>query len=103
MTTNPLHGRYLNSREAARFLGGRSLRWLRSHLNEIPHLRLYGQLLFDPMEIKQWVIRTAECRETHVDVVAIVEKISRGPRTSSDPDVISSSADQTGGKLHGKP
>lgn len=46
---------YLNIRQAAEFLGGRSISWLRSHLHEIPHRKLYDRLLFDPDELRAFV------------------------------------------------
>lgn len=53
---------YLNTRQAADFLGGRSLSWLRSHLHEIPHRRLYDRLLFDPDELRAFVEARSERR-----------------------------------------
>ncbi len=69
---------YLNVREAAAFLGGRSVSWLRSHLGDVPHLRLYDRLLFDPVRLKEWVEATAERRDP-VDVDAVVAGVL-GPR-----------------------
>ena len=68
---------YLNSREAVRFLGGRSLRWLQSHLHEIPHLRLYDRLIFDPVELKRWVERTAERGTAGIDISTIIKKVNK--------------------------
>lgn len=68
---------YLNSREAARFLGGRSLRWLRSHLHKIPHLRLYDRLVFDPAELRRWVVRTAERGAAGIDISTIIKKVNK--------------------------
>ena len=53
---------YLNIRQAADFLGGRSLSWLRSHLHEIPHRKLYDRLLFDPEELRAFVETRSERR-----------------------------------------
>ena len=53
---------YLNSRQAADFLGGRSLSWLRPHLHEIPHRKLYDRLLFDPDELRAFVEARSERR-----------------------------------------
>jgi hypothetical protein len=53
---------YLNIRQAAEFLGDRSVSWLRSHLHEIPHRKLYDRLLFDPAELRAFV----EARSTRV-------------------------------------
>ncbi len=65
---------YLNVHQAAAFLGGRSVAWLRSHLNEIPHLKLYDRLLFDPANLRSWVERTAE-KKNPIDVDAIVAEV----------------------------
>lgn len=74
---------YLNTRQAADFLGGRSLSWLRSHLHEIPHRKLYDRLLFDPDELRAFVEARAERR--HVldlgDLVAEVVGEGRKRRT----------------------
>jgi hypothetical protein len=74
MPTDPLNGRYLNIREAGVYLGGRSVSWLRSHLSEIPHRRLYDRLLFDPAELRAFVERNAEKRNPIV-VDAIVAAV----------------------------
>jgi len=65
---------YLDIHGARKFLGNRSLSWLRSHIHEIPHLKLYDRLLFDPTELKLWVERTAE-RHVPVDVDAVVAQV----------------------------
>jgi hypothetical protein len=69
---------YLNIRQAAQFMGGRSVSWLRSHLNEIPHYRLYDRLLFDPVSLRAFVERTAE-KCSPIDVDAVVAQVL-GPR-----------------------
>jgi hypothetical protein len=53
---------FLNIRQAAAFLGGRSVSWLRSHLHEIPHRKLYDRLLFDPAELRAFVEKNAKQR-----------------------------------------
>ena len=68
---------FFNSREAARFLGGRSLRWLRAHLHDIPHLRLYDRLIFDPAELRRWVERTAERSAAGIDISTIIKKVNK--------------------------
>ncbi|OGO35301.1 MAG: hypothetical protein A2Z03_07765 [Chloroflexi bacterium RBG_16_56_8] len=69
---------FLNIRQAAEFLGGRSVRWVRSHLHEIPHRKLYDRLLFDPLELRAYV---EACSERHlpIDIDAIVAQVL-GPR-----------------------
>lgn len=69
---------YLDPHGARKFLGNKSMSWLRSHLYEIPHLKLYDRLLFDPVELRAWVERTAEKRDP-IDVDAIVTSVL-GPR-----------------------
>ena len=75
---------YLNIRQAADFLGGRSLSWLRSHLHEIPHRKLYDRLLFDPEELRAFVETRSERRNVLDldDLVAEVvgERRKRRPR-----------------------
>jgi hypothetical protein len=65
---------YLNIRQAADFLGGRSLSWLRSHLHEIPHRKLYDRLLFDPDELRAFVEARSERRKA-VDLDALVSTV----------------------------
>ena len=65
---------FLNTRQAAAFLGGRSVRWLRDHLHEIPHRKLYGSLIFDPVELRRFVEEKAE-RPAQVNVGEIVDKV----------------------------
>jgi len=69
---------YLNVRQGAQFLGGRSVSWMRSHIGEIPHRKLFDRLLFDPAELREWVERTAE-RHVPVDVDAVVAQVM-GPK-----------------------
>lgn len=71
MSSSPPSGGYLNVRQAAEFLGGRSVSWLRGHLHEIPHRKLYDRLLFDPHELRFFVEQNAE-RRNPVDVDAVV-------------------------------
>ena len=63
---------YLNIRQAATFLGGRSVSWLRSHLHEIPHRKLYDRLLFDPAELRAFV----EARSVRRDPVDLADLVS---------------------------
>jgi hypothetical protein len=70
---------YLDIHGARQFLGNRSLSWLRSHIAEIPHLKLYDRLLFDPAELRVWVERTAE-RHNPVDVDAVVAQVMQPKR-----------------------
>ena len=65
---------YLDPHGARKFLGDKSMAWLRLHLHEIPHLKLYDRLLFDPVELRSWVERTAE-RHVPVDVDAVVREV----------------------------
>jgi len=65
---------YLNVRQAAAFLGGRSVSWLRSHLHDVPHLKLYDRLLFDPAELRKWVEATAK-RHLPVDLDEIAREL----------------------------
>jgi hypothetical protein len=65
---------YLNIRQAAEFLGGRSVSWLRSHLHEIPHRKLYDRLLFDPVELRTFV-EARSTRRTPVDLDSLVSEI----------------------------
>jgi hypothetical protein len=62
---------YLNVRQAASFLGGRSVSWLRSHLHEVPHQKLYDRLLFDPAELRAFVEQRAE-KKNPIDLDTIV-------------------------------
>ena len=65
---------YLNIRQAASFLGGRSVSWLRSHLHEIPHRKLYDRLLFDPAELRTFVEARSE-RRNPVDLDDLVSAV----------------------------
>jgi hypothetical protein len=65
---------YLNPHGARKFFGDKSMSWLRSHLHEIPHLKLYDRLLFDPAELRAWVEKTAE-RHVPVDVDGLVRDV----------------------------
>lgn len=72
---------YLDMRGAAAFLGGRSVSWLRSHLHDIPHLKLYDRLLFDPAELRAFVERKAE-RRNPIDLDALVGEVLASKRKS---------------------
>ena len=65
---------YLNIRQAAEFLGGRSVSWLRSHIHEIPHRKLYDRLLFDPIELRAFV-DTRSTRMIPVDLAGLVSEV----------------------------
>lgn len=65
---------YLNIRQAAEFLGGRSVSWLRSHLHEIPHRKLYDRLLFEPVELRTFV-EARSTRRTPVDLDSLVSEV----------------------------
>ncbi len=65
---------YLNIRQAANFLGGRSVSWLRSHLHDIPHRKLYDRLLFDPIELRAFVEARAQ-RRNAVDLHDLVSAV----------------------------
>jgi hypothetical protein len=65
---------YLNVRQAAAFLGGRSVAWMRSHLHEIPHRKLYDRLLFDPEELHAFVEVKSQ-RKNPIDVDAVVAAV----------------------------
>jgi hypothetical protein len=65
---------YLNIRQAADFLGGRSLSWLRSHLHEIPHRKLYDRLLFDAAELHAFVEARSE-RRVPVDLDGLISDV----------------------------
>ena len=71
---------YLNIRQAADFLGGRSLSWLRSHLHEIPHRKLYDRLLFDPDELRAFVETRSERRNVLDLDDLVVEIIGKGKK-----------------------
>jgi hypothetical protein len=70
---------YLNIRQAADFLGGRSLSWIRSHLHEIPHRKLYDRLLFDPDELRAFVEARSE-RRNALDLDDLVAEVIGGGR-----------------------
>ena len=74
MTNESNLGGYLNAKQAAEFLGGRSVRWLRSHLHEIPHFKLYDRLLFDPKELRAFVQKEAE-RVNPIDLDALIASL----------------------------
>lgn len=62
---------YLDIHGARKFLGGKSVSWVRSHLHEIPHRKLYDRLLFDPQELRAFVEQHAE-KKNPIDLDAIV-------------------------------
>ena len=69
--SDPFPG-YIGPHEARKFLGGRSMSWLRSHLHEIPHLKLYDRILFDRLKLQEWVEQTAvKCDPVDVDSIVI--------------------------------
>lgn len=70
---------YLDIHGARKFLGGRSLSWLRLHVHEIPHRKLFDRLIFDPVELRQWVEATAE-RHVPIDVDAVVAQVMKPGR-----------------------
>lgn len=70
---------YLDLHGARQFLGNRSVSWLRLHVHEIPHLKLYDRLLFDPAELRAWVAATAE-RHNPVDIDAVVREVMQPAR-----------------------
>jgi hypothetical protein len=70
---------YLDIHGARQFLGNKSLSWLRLHISELPHYRLYDRLLFSPQELSDWVMRTAE-KHVPVDVDAIVSQVMQPGR-----------------------
>ncbi len=75
--------RFLNVREAAVYLGGRSASWLRSHLADIPHLKLYDRLLFDPADLRAFVEKKAERRnpvDLDAGVASVLQHQRRRPR-----------------------
>jgi hypothetical protein len=61
------------------FLGGKKKGWGRLHVHEIPHMKLYDRLLFDPVELRAWVERTAE-RHVPVDIDAVVAEVMKPAR-----------------------
>jgi len=65
---------YLDIHGARQFLGNRSLSWLRLHVHEIPHVKLYDRLLFDPAELRAWVEQTA-VRHNPIDIDAVVAQV----------------------------
>ncbi len=71
---------YLNIRQAADFLGGRSLSWLRSHLHEIPHRKLYDRLLFDPDELRSFVETRSERRHALDLDDLVTELVGKGKK-----------------------
>lgn len=70
---------YLSFDQMLSFLGGKSRAWGRLHVHEIPHLKLYDRLLFDPAELRAWVTATAE-RHNPVDVDRLVAQVMHGGR-----------------------
>lgn len=71
---------YLNIHQAANFLGGRSISWLRSHLHEIPHKKLYDRLLFDPDELRAFVETRSERRNMLDFDDLVAEIIGKGKK-----------------------
>jgi hypothetical protein len=67
---------YLDTRGTAEFLS-HSVRWVRINLVRLPHYRVGGKILYDPIQLKRWVEAHAE---PHVDVAAIIAKVSKEPK-----------------------
>jgi len=59
---------------ARAFLGNKSMAWLRSHLHEIPHRKLYDRLIFDPAELRAFVEARSE-RKVPVDLDGLVSEV----------------------------
>jgi len=70
---------FLDVHGARKFLGNKSLSWLRLHISEIPHYRLHDRLLFDPQELRAYVMATAE-RCVPIDVDAVVASVMQPAR-----------------------
>ncbi len=68
--------RYLDKRDAARFLGDISLSNLQNRLRELPHYRLGGKILFKKSELIQFMeqhaVRQADLTSIADDAVASV-------------------------------
>ena len=60
------------------YFGGKSRGWGRQHVHEIPHLKLYDRLLFDPAELRAWVERTAT-KHVPIDVDRVVAEVMQQP------------------------
>lgn len=67
---------FLDTRGTAEFLS-HSVRWVRLNTFRLPHYRVGGKILFCPIKLRQWVESHAE---PHVDVAAIVEKVTGARR-----------------------
>lgn len=70
---------YLDIHGARQFLGNRSVSWLRVHIGEIPHVKLYDRLLFDPTELRAWVEQTS-VRHVPIDVNKLVAEVMQPGR-----------------------
>lgn len=70
---------YLDIHGARKFLGDKSVSWMRLHIAEIPHRKLYSQLLFCPLELRAWVTATAE-RHVPVDIDQVVREVMQPKR-----------------------
>ena len=70
---------YLDIHGARQFLGNKSVSWMRLHIHEIPHQKLFDRLIFDPVELRAWVEKTAE-RVNPLDLDEIVRGVL-GDRT----------------------
>jgi hypothetical protein len=64
-------GYFLGIRGAGKDLG-RSVSWIRQRLNEIPHGKKDGQLVFERDAIRAWMKRTTDWH-VPVDVNAIIQ------------------------------
>lgn len=74
---------YLSPKQACAFLGGRSMPWLRSHLGQIRHTKLFDRILFTTEDLVEFVERCGEKREP-IDLDAVVASVL-GPRCSRPP------------------
>jgi hypothetical protein len=70
---------FLDIHGARQFLGNKSLSWLRLHVSEIPHYRLHDRLLFDPQELRAYVLTAAE-RHNPIDVDKLVHEVMQQPK-----------------------
>ena len=67
---------FLNIRQAAEFLGGRSISWMRKNLvgpDAIPGVKLNDRWLFRPEELSGWVERQGE-RNASIDLDQILDE-----------------------------
>lgn len=69
---------FLDVAAAARFLC-RSPRWIRQHVNEIPHFRPGGQILFDETDLRKWLLRF-KVEPQDIDIRGLVDRVVRPSR-----------------------